>query len=555
MPNYRSKQWLEGPYDEKTKAAIRALSPEELEDAFSKDLSFGTAGMRGIVGVGSNRLNVYTIRAATQGLCNYINRQPDHPKRVVIGYDCRTSSPEFAEETAKVLIGNGIEALVCPKLMPSPFISFTCRYKKCVAGIMITASHNPSEYNGYKVYWQDGAQVTPPHDLGIISEVHAIKDPTHVRIGSTDDPHYQIIDQDVIDAYLKAIYPLQNLLHQNQEQGSKLNIIYTPLHGAGISLVPEALTCWGFTSLGFVESQKKPDGNFPSTPSPNPENPQALSLGMEQLKQTQADILIANDPDADRIGAVILHQNTPRFLTGNELATLICHHLLTTKAGHLPDNGAIIHSIVTTEILNKIAKTYGIATFEVLTGFKYIGELIKKWEKSHEHTFILGAEESHGYLFGTYARDKDGIATACLLAEMALDAKLQGQTLLDRLEAIYAKYGFHTSKLINIQLKDASCLKTIDFLRSEPPKTIAGLSLLEIEDYQSSKKRHLPTGKLTTLSLPVSNVLVLRLEKGIKLIIRPSGTEPKLKIYGAAHGDNCQALLDTVLNEAKDWFI
>ncbi len=555
MPNDRAKEWLNGPYDEETKAAIRNLSPKELKEAFAKDLSFGTAGMRGIVGAGSNRLNAYTVRAATQGLCNYINKQFKGQKRVVIGYDCRLSSREFAEESAKVLIGNGVEALLCEKLMPSPFVSFTCRQKQCAAGIMITASHNPPEYNGYKVYWADGAQVVPPHDQGIILEVQAVKDPTHVKIGSLDDPKLQLVKDDVTQEYLKTIYPLQNHLEQNRDHGKNLKIIYTPLHGAGISLVPQSLHSWGFTNLSFVESQKEPDGNFPTTHSPNPESPESLKLGMDQLKNTSCDILIATDPDADRIGAVVLHKNEPRFLTGNELAALICHHLLSSKAKNLPLNGAIVQSIVTTEILGKIAKSYDIKNFEVLTGFKYIGELIEKWEHSHEHTFILGAEESHGYLFGTYARDKDGIATACLLSEMALDAKLKGETLVDRLDALYKKYGFHTSNLINIQLKDGQALSKIDDLRALPPKSIAGHALLSLEDYQTSQKRDLKTGTLEKLTLPTSNVLVLRLEGGIKLIIRPSGTEPKLKIYGTAHGDNCIPTLNAALDEVTNWFL
>ena len=546
-------QWLSGPYEDETKDAIKKMSEAELNDAFGKDLTFGTAGMRGIVGPGTNRLNTYTVQQATQGLANYIKQcATKEPKRVVIGYDSRLSSPEFSKCAARVLIGNGIEVVLCTTVMPTPFVSFACREKGACAAIMITASHNPPEYNGYKVYWGDGAQVIEPHASRIVREVQAVTSPTQVTVGDLSSPLLMRTDPALTESYIKALYPLQHCLNQNQKHGAELNILYTPLHGTGGMLMGRALESWGFTNMHELASQAAPDGHFPTTKSPNPENPEALKLGMEEM----VDLLLATDPDADRLGAAVMHDGKPHFLTGNEIATLCTDHILKKASQNdtLSSNGAIVKSIVTTELLGALAKTYGIACIDTLTGFKYIGALINTWESTGEYTFVFGAEESHGYLLGTHARDKDGIVAGCLLAEVALDAKLQGQTLIDRLETIYKRYGYYRSQLINIAFKDGpeKMLAHIGELRGSPPKSIENIPVLEIEDYQAGKSRNLKTGKLTKLSLPQANVLVFRLEGDIKVIVRPSGTEPKLKIYGLIrHPDSAKAAdesLRAVLN-------
>ena len=529
----RAEEWLSGPYDEETKTAIRCASPDEIEAAFGSDLSFGTAGMRGIVGFGPARLNIYTIGTATQGLANYILAQTTGAQSVIIGFDSRLSSPEFAKETARVLSGNGITAYLCPKLMPTPFISFACRHLKCSAAVMITASHNPPEYNGYKVYWSDGAQVVPPHDTGIIEQVRAVR-PEHVK-RSCD--LIQTVAESVEQAYLDAITPLQNLPEQNQAHGDELNIVYTPLHGAGISLMPQAFTAWGFATVQLVQEQAIPDGHFPTTHSPNPESPDALKLGIDQLQHSSADILLANDPDADRLGCVVMHQGQPRYLTGNEIATLCADHLL--NHAKRQSNSALVTTIVTTDSLDTLAKAYDMPCIKVLTGFKYIGELIHKWETTHEHTFFFGAEESLGYLIGTHARDKDGIVCNCLLAEMALDAKLANETLIDRLDAIYAKHGQFESALASFTFAG-----NLDALRKSPPTSIAGKNVLKTIDYLNDE-----TG------LPKSNVLSYTLDGEITILIRPSGTEPKLKIYAKARNqtkDTLTALINTIKTDLLD---
>ncbi|MCB1117221.1 MAG: phospho-sugar mutase [Chlamydiia bacterium] len=557
------EHWLSDSFDDETKNAIRKMSEAELNDAFGKDLSFGTAGMRGIVGPGTNRINIYTIQFATQGLANYILSQPTKvPKRVVIGYDSRLSSPEFAKETARVLLGNGIEAVLCKTCMPTPFVSFACREKNACAAVMITASHNPPKYNGYKVYWGDGAQVIEPHASNIVRHVEEITSPAKVTIGNLDDPRFIETDNTLIESYLKAIYSSQQCRDQNHAHGHALKVVYTPLHGTGGMLMDKALESWGFTNFKYVKSQQMPDGHFPTTKSPNPENPDSLQLGIEQLKQYKADLLLATDPDADRLGAVVMHQGTPHFLTGNEIAALCTEHILKKKALHdtLPSNGAIVKSIVTTDLLPAIANTYDIACIDVLTGFKYIGALIHEWEKTGEYTFIFGAEESHGYLIGTHSRDKDGIVAGCLVTELALDAKLENQTLIDRLEAVYQRYGYYRSKLINIACESGTedMLAKMGELRADPPKDIAGIPVISIEDYQAGKSRNLQTGHLKKLSLPQANVLVFRLEGDIKIIIRPSGTEPKLKIYGLARhptsAESADKTLTASLNHMKSLF-
>lgn len=513
----RIQSWLEGPYDAATKAEIRRLltaDPKSLNDAFFKDLSFGTGGMRGIMGIGSNRLNVYTIRMATQGLANYIKQQSGSHK-VFIGYDVRHHSREFAEETAKVFAGNGMQVLLSKEICPTPLVSFACRHYQCSAAVMITASHNPPQYNGYKVYWSDGCQIVPPHDEAIMEEVKKITSPSQVLLGEK----YEEVGSELDEAYLKELKKLQ-LLSLNVP----LKIIYTNLHGTGIRLIPKALKSWGYNDVHLVEKQLPLDPNFSAAPSPNPEEEKALKLGIEEMEKQKGDFLIATDPDADRIGLAI---PGTRF-TGNQIACLCLHHICKTlkEKGEFPKNAAFIKTIVTTELFKEIATSFGGKCIDVLTGFKYIGELIGIWEKAFDgYQYLFGGEESYGYLFGTFVRDKDSISSACLIAEAAAAAKKEGKTLLDELHDIYRTYGIHREGLKNLAFADTQAgmeemQALMKRLRASPPQKIGGIPITSIEDYLPGKD-----------NLPPSDVLRFWLADATKLVIRPSGTEPKVKIY------------------------
>lgn len=522
----RVQSWLDGPYDAKTKEEIRHLltaDPKQIADAFFKDLSFGTGGMRGVMGIGTNRLNKYTIGAATQGLANYLKNQPETESgySVFIGYDVRHHSREFAEEAARVLDGNGIKALLSKEICPTPLVSFACRHFGCSAAIMITASHNPPQYNGYKVYWNDGGQVVPPHDVGIMEEVAKIKSPAQVLMGS----HFKEIGSELDEAYLVELKKLQLYPELSKVP---LKIIYTNLHGTGIRIVPRALKEWGYTHLSFVEKQKPLDGNFTNAPSPNPEEEKALHLGAEQLVAEQGDVLIGTDPDADRVGAVALNGKKPVLLTGNQTACICLHHIchaLTSKE-EFPPNAAFIKTIVTTELFKDIAESFGGKCIDVLTGFKYIGEQIGIWENAFDaYQFIFGAEESYGSLFGTFVRDKDAVSASCVIAEAAALAKKQNLTLIDRLYQIYRKYGVHRESLTNLAYSDSKAgMEQMQSLmikiRKNPPAKIGGQAVISVEDYLTG-----------SFDLPKSDVLRFWLDDGTKLVIRPSGTEPKVKIY------------------------
>lgn len=517
----RIQSWLDGPYDPEMKAEIRRLKevdPQALNDAFYKDLSFGTGGMRGLMGVGTNRLNIYTIRKATQGLANVINDLPDdHEHSVFIGYDVRNQSREFAVEAAKVLSGNGIKALLSKEICPTPLTSFACRYYKCSAAIMITASHNPPEYNGYKVFWEDGCQIVPPHDEEIMEEVAKIKDLNQMKVGRD----FTEVGSELDAAYLEELKKIQLLPNLAK---NPLKIVYTSLHGTGIRLVPKGLKTWGYTQVSLVEKQSSLDGNFTYAGSPNPENDQALVMGQEQMQKEGADILIATDPDADRIAVA-----TPLGrLTGNEMACICLDHLCKTllKKKEFPENGAAIKSIVTTELYRKIAENYQIKCIDVLTGFKYIGELIGIWEKTFDaYQYLFGAEESYGFLYGTFVRDKDAVSASCLIAEAAASLKKQNLTLIDRLYEIFRQFGIHKTSLKSLKFSDSkegmdemeSLMKR---LRENPPKKIGSLEVSLSEDYLNGNK-----------NLPPSDVLRYWLDDESKLVIRPSGTEPKIKIY------------------------
>ncbi len=539
------KEWLDGSYDEETKNTIRSLlekNPKEIVDAFYTHLVFGTGGLRGVMGVGSNRMNRYTVGAATQGLANYINQQPKPPKghAVIIGYDSRHHSREFAMEAASILAANAIEVYIFKEIRPTPMVSFGCRFKKCTAGIMITASHNPPEYNGYKVYWEDGAQVLPPHDVNIIREVEKITNPDQVRkLADLSSPKIHWLEEEVDIAYLQVTDSLQNYRDDNFKYGFLLNVVYTSLHGTGITMVPKILKQWGFSSLHLVEKQVIPDGDFPTAHYPNPEEAEAMALGIQTLRETDGDILIATDPDCDRIGVVVKQQDDIVRFNGNQLACLCLHHLCETflKQNRMLPQDAFIKTVVTTELFQSICDSYQKPCFNVLTGFKYIAEKIREWEKDPAgYRFIFGGEESYGCLYGTYARDKDAIIISALVCEMALQAKKQSRTLSDMLLEIYGKYGYFHEKLLNIKFEESKAGKDqmasgIANIQNSPPKSIGGIKVRSLEDYHRSVKLNLDTGETEPLLLPKTSMLLFWLDDGSKLVIRPSGTEPKIKIY------------------------
>ncbi len=494
-------------------------------------IKFGTAGLREVMGPLPGQMNIETIQVVTQGLANYIKTFPEKEWAggVVVCHDSRINSRLFAEETAKVFAGNGIIAHITADLRPTPFCSFAIRYYGCIAGVNITASHNPKQYNGYKVYWEDGAQIVYPHDDEIIKE---IRKAGLIQTTMLDSPLIKTIDTKSEEAYLKAILKLRVNSKLDSSKGSNLSIVYSPLNGAGITMIPKALEMYGFTNLSLVEEQKNPDGRFPTTPYPNPEMDAALSLGMRDLKEKAADILLVSDPDSDRLSASIVYNNEPKRLTGNELGAIMLHYLIT----HLKpeDNFATVTTIVSTPLIKAITEKAGGTCFEVLTGFKYIGEKIHDWEEDEKYQFLFGMEESLGYLYGTHSRDKDATIAACLTAEIALQQKESGKTLIDALFAIYKEFGIYREGQITLSSPNGLeiLIKAQDALRKSPPKTLTGLPVILIEDYLTSRKTDLISGKTLPLDLPKSDVLAFTLQDGSKYLLRPSGTEPKLKIYG-----------------------
>lgn len=560
----RVDQWLTGHYDEATKQAVREMAahdPQELINAFYTTLSFGTGGMRGIMGIGSNRMNDYTVRAATQGLANYINKLD--PKKeghsIFIGYDSRHHSKEFAEESAKVLAGNGLKVLLMNNICPSPLVSFGCRYEKCTAAIMITASHNPPEYNGYKVYWDDGAQVLPPHDTGIVAEVNKITDPKMVKVAdSLSNPLIQYVGEDVIDAYVREGGLLQLYPEENLTYGGTLKVIYTSLHGTGITVAPLMLKRWGFTNVVPVAKQIIPDGDFPTAHSPNPEEKAALSLGIQTMTADKGDILVANDPDADRVGVAVMHKGEAVLLTGNQMANLCLEHICEalTQKNIMPQNAAFVKTIATTEMFKTIAEHFHKPCFNVPVGFKYIAEKIREWEQSGAYKYLFGGEESYGYLLGTITRDKDGIIAAALICEVTLKAKREGKTLVDKLNEIYAKYGIYEEGLLSVKFpetkegKQKIATKMAE-LRTRMPEQIHGSPVARVEDFLTSKEKEFPSGIEKPLTLAKTDTLLIWLADGSKIMIRPSGTEPKIKLY-AGVVDKKSPVNDTTLQAAKD---
>lgn len=535
----RAQQWIDGSYDEETKAQVCALlaaDNAELTESFYRNLEFGTGGLRGIMGVGTNRMNKYTVGMATQGLANYLRKSfPGLPEiKVAIAYDCRNNSPFFARITASVFAANGIKVFLFESLRPTPELSFAVRRLGCQSGVVITASHNPKAYNGYKAYWNDGAQVTAPHDKNIIDEVMKITDPSQVKFEGNDGT-IQRIGKDIDEAYLAKVMELA-LSPEAVAKHAGLRIVYTPLHGTGITLVPEALKRKGFTNIIHVPEQDVPDGNFPTVPSPNPEEPAALKMALDKALSTGADFVIATDPDADRTGLAIRNpQGEFMLLNGNQTNSLLTYYVLRRwkELGKLTGKEYIIKTIVTTGLMRRIAEHYGVEVFNVFTGFKYIAEVIR--EQEGKKTFICGGEESFGFNMGEFVRDKDAITTSCAIAEMAAWAAAQGKSLFDVLLDVYMQFGFFKETLIALTKEGKDGLEQIremmENFRSRPLQRIDGDSVALIHDYLASETLDVRTGERRPLPFAKSDVLQYITAGGTIVSVRPSGTEPKIKFY------------------------
>ena len=540
------KEWLENPYfDEATKEELRAIEGDEneIKERFYMDLEFGTAGLRGIIGAGINRMNIYTVRRATQGLANYIIKQGGAAKGVAIAFDSRHMSPEFAEEAALTLAANGIKAYRFETLRPTPELSFAVRELGCIAGINITASHNPPEYNGYKVYWEDGAQFTPPHDKGVTEEVMAITDLSTVKTMGAQEAKakglYEIIGAAIDDKYIaqvKAQVVNQGAIDRMQDQ---ITIVYTPLHGTGNIPARRVMKELGFTHVYVVPQQELPDGDFPTVSYPNPEAKEAFELGLALAKEKNADLVLATDPDADRLGVYAKDTKTGEYVsfTGNMSGMLIAEYILRERkaTGTLPANGALVETIVTTDMAKAIAKAYGVKLIEVLTGFKYIGEQIKFFEQQNSYEYVFGLEESYGCLAGTYARDKDACVAVMMLCEVAAWCKSNGITLWDAMVSLYETYGYYKEGLETMTLKGMDGAEKIQSMmnemRSNPPKKIGAWDVLALRDYKKDTRTDMTSGEVTPTGLPESNVLYYELSNNAWCCVRPSGTEPKIKFY------------------------
>ena len=552
--NYES--WLNNPYfDEDTRKELQSIAGDEkeIEERFYMDLEFGTAGLRGVIGAGTNRMNVYTVRKATQGLANYICNVGAQKKGVAIAYDSRRMSPEFADEAALCLAANGIKAYVFESLRPTPELSYAVRKLGCTAGINITASHNPPEYNGYKVYWEDGAQITPPHDTGIMDEVKKVTDYATVKTMTLEAAKeaglYQVIGADIDDPYIAELKKL--VLHQDciDAVGADMKIVYTPLHGTGNIPVRRVLKELGFKNVYVVPEQELPDGNFPTVSYPNPEAAEAFELGLALGKKVDADLILATDPDADRLGVYVKDSKTGEYhsLTGNMSGCLIGDYVIGQRKamnGSLPKDGAFIRSIVSTNMADAIAEHYGIALIEVLTGFKFIGQKILEFEQTGKGTYLFGMEESYGCLTGTYARDKDAIVASMTLCEAAAYYKTKNMTLWDAMLAMYEKYGYYKDDVTSITLKGIEGLAKIqeimNTLRDNAPAEIGGYKVTAVRDYKKDTITDTATGAVKPTGLPSSNVLYYEMTDGAWVCVRPSGTEPKVKFYLGVKGTSLE---------------
>ena len=553
MENY--KKWCEDTYfDEATRAELKAIegNDKEIQERFYKDLEFGTGGLRGIIGAGTNRLNIYTVSKATQGFANYIIKQGEDAvkKGVAIAFDSRRMSPEFAEITALVLNGNGIKTYIYPSLRPTPMLSFAVRELNCTGGVVITASHNPPEYNGYKVYWADGGQVPYPRDEAIIEEVNAVTDFHTIKTANKDEAVkaglFNVIGEEVDEAFDKNVLA-QIVNPAIIKEQHDLKIVYTPIHGSGNKPVRRVLKKAGFKNVTVVPEQELPDSEFTTVGYPNPENPAVFELAIKLAEKIDADIILGTDPDCDRVGAVVKTKDgSYTVLTGNMTGTLICNYICSQKAklGTLPKNGALVSTIVSSEMTKAIAKKYNLAYFDVLTGFKYIGEKIKEFEQTGEYQYVFGFEESYGCLSGTYARDKDAVVASLLICEMAAYYKSRGMSLYDGLMELYDTYGVYKEIIHSITLKGIEGIenmkKIMDTLRKDAPSEIAGVKVTETRDYLEDKIVDVATGKVSPTNLPKSNVLYFTLADDTWFCVRPSGTEPKIKIYFGTKADTVE---------------
>lgn len=547
--------WCTSPiFDDATKAELKSLegNEDEIFDRFYRELEFGTGGLRGVIGAGTNRMNFYTVGKATQGLANFINKQGAAAKGVAIAFDSRRMSPEFADTAACVLAANGIKAYIFDSLRPTPELSFALRTLGCTAGIVVTASHNPPEYNGYKVYWEDGAQITAPKDAQIIGEVNAIKDYAEIKKMTTEAAKeaglYEVIGKGIDDKYMEALKKL--VLHPEaiKQMASSLKIVYTPLHGTGNVPVRRVLKELGFEQVTVVPEQELPDGNFPTVSYPNPEDKKAFALALDLAKKVDADLVLATDPDADRLGVYAKDTKTGEYkvFTGNMSGMLICEYEMSQKKalGILPANGALVTTIVSSNMAQAVAKEYGMKFIECLTGFKYIGEQIKFFEQTGSNEYVFGFEESYGCLVGTHARDKDAVVAVMALCEAAAYYKTQGITLWDQMLNIYNKYGYYKEDLFTMTFKGADGAKKMqdmmDAYRKNTPKQVGAYKVLRLRDYKNDAITDLATGETAPTGLPKSNVLYFELENDAWFCVRPSGTEPKIKFYAGIKGTSLE---------------
>ena len=565
----KAKKWLTEQYDEETRKKVQELidnDPNELTESFYRNLEFGTGGLRGIMGVGTNRMNIYTVAMATQGFANYIKKMNPNVKelRVAIAYDCRNNSPAFANITADVMSANGIKVFIFDCLRPTPELSFAVRELKCHAGVMVTASHNPKEYNGYKAYWNDGGQLVSPHDKNVIAEVEKISDPSLVNFKRKPEL-ITVLDEKFDDIYLDKVFGLSlslDLIKKHKD----LKIVYTPIHGTGRRLVPEILKRKGFENVYCVEEQMVVDGDFPTVKSPNPEEPAAMALAVKKAQEINADLVLATDPDADRVGVAVKNdQGEFILLNGNQAASVFLYYLLTrwNELGKLTGKEFVVKTIVTTELLFEIAKKYHVDRYDVLTGFKFIASKILELEGKKR--FIGGGEESYGYLAGDFVRDKDAVIATSLLAEAMAWAAEKGKTFYEMLCDIYREFGLYKEKLVSLTKKGISGTEEIKAMmarfRATPPTEIEGEKVVEIRDYKISEAKNLLTGKTTVIDLPKSDVLQFFTESGSKISIRPSGTEPKIKFYFGMKGtiqgslDESMKALDSKLEAAAKMLI
>ncbi len=562
--------WCTSPiFDDATKSELKSLegNEDEIFDRFYRELEFGTGGLRGVIGAGTNRMNFYTVGKATQGLANFINKQGAAAKGVAIAFDSRRMSPEFADTAACVLAANGIKAYIFDSLRPTPELSFALRTLGCTAGIVVTASHNPPEYNGYKVYWEDGAQITAPKDAQIIGEVNAIKDYAEIKKMTTEEAKaaglYEVIGKEIDDKYMEALKKL--VLHPEaiKQMASSLKIVYTPLHGTGNVPVRRVLKELGFEQVTVVPEQELPDGNFPTVSYPNPEDKKAFALALDLAKKIDADLVLATDPDADRLGVYAKDTKTGEYkvFTGNMSGMLICEYEMSQKKalGILPENGALVTTIVSSNMAQAVAKEYGMKFIECLTGFKYIGEQIKFFEQSGSNEYVFGFEESYGCLVGRHARDKDAVVAVMALCEAAAYYKTQGITLWDQMLNIYNKYGYYKEDLFTMTFKGADGAKKMqdmmDAYRKNTPKQVGAYKVLRLRDYKNDVITDLATGETIPTGLPKSNVLYFELENDAWFCVRPSGTEPKIKFYAGIKGnslDDSAKKLDELMEAIKN---